>query len=186
MQTRKHRKLLTSCQLIMTGKLLHLRWANFLVKINMFIQAAQPHTHKPHNYMQCYDRIVFIKGANNSIFPISAWCDACWVAFYLSIALTLYVFNCYEESIIYISIFYYGTCSRNPRYWRQEPMHRKTPNISRTLVGNKIVDNSGRRCSNCIFILDLTLGFNGLGKLGKGNCKTRWETFKFWDLCDLY
>ena len=38
-----------------------------------------------------------------------------------------------------------------------------------------------RRCSNCIFI-DLTPGFNGLGK---DNCKTRQETFKFWDLVCL-
>ena len=35
------------------------------------------------------------------------------------------------------------------------------------------------RCSNYIFILDLTHGFNGLGK---DNCKMRQETFKFWDL----
>ena len=43
--------------------------------------------------------------------------------------------------------------------------YRKTSNISRTLVGNKIVDNSDacRRCSNNIFILNLTPGFNGLG-----------------------
>ena len=33
-------------------------------------------------------------------------------------------------------------------------------------------------CSNYIFILDLTQCFNGLGK---DNCKTRRETFKFWD-----
>ena len=36
-----------------------------------------------------------------------------------------------------------------------------------------------RRCSNYIFILDLTLGFNGLGK---NNCKTRRETCQFLDL----
>ena len=36
-----------------------------------------------------------------------------------------------------------------------------------------------RHCSNYIFILDLAAGFIGLGK---DNCKTRWETFKFWDL----
>ena len=35
-----------------------------------------------------------------------------------------------------------------------------------------------RRCSNYIFILDLTPGFIGLGK---DNCKTRTETFMFWD-----
>ena len=39
-----------------------------------------------------------------------------------------------------------------------------------------------RRCSNYIFILDLTPGFIGLGK---DNCKTRWETFKFVDLVCL-
>ena len=36
-----------------------------------------------------------------------------------------------------------------------------------------------RRCSNYTLFLDLTPGFNGLGK---DNCKTRRETFKFWDL----
>ena len=36
-----------------------------------------------------------------------------------------------------------------------------------------------RRCSNYIFILDLTPGFNGLGQ---NNCKTRAEIFKFLDL----
>ena len=36
-----------------------------------------------------------------------------------------------------------------------------------------------RRCSNYIFILDLTHGINGLDK---DSCKTRRETFKFWYL----
>ena len=35
------------------------------------------------------------------------------------------------------------------------------------------------RCSWDNFILDLTPGFNGLGK---GNCKMPWKTYKFWDL----
>ena len=39
-----------------------------------------------------------------------------------------------------------------------------------------------RRCYNHIFTLDLTPGFNGFGK---DNCKTRRETFKFWDLMRL-
>ena len=39
-----------------------------------------------------------------------------------------------------------------------------------------------RHCSNYIFILDLTPGFNGLGK---DNCMTRQETFKLWDLVFL-
>ena len=38
------------------------------------------------------------------------------------------------------------------------------------------------RCSNYIFILDLTPGFNGLGK---DDYMTRWESFKFWDLVRL-
>ena len=58
-------------------------------------------------------------------------------------------------------------------------------------MANKIVDHSYwvcswsitcRRCSNYIFILDLTPGFNGLGK---DNCKTKWETFGFCDLVCL-
>ena len=39
-----------------------------------------------------------------------------------------------------------------------------------------------RRCSNYSFILDLTPGFNGLGK---GNCTTGGESFKLWDLVRL-
>ena len=39
-----------------------------------------------------------------------------------------------------------------------------------------------RRCSNYIFILNLTPGFNGLGK---GNYRMRREAFKFWDLVRL-
>ena len=39
-----------------------------------------------------------------------------------------------------------------------------------------------RRCSNYIFILDLTPGFN---RLGKDNYKMKRETFKFWDLVRL-
>ena len=39
-----------------------------------------------------------------------------------------------------------------------------------------------QRCSNYIFILHLTPGFSGLGK---GNCKTRGETFKFRGLVHL-
>ena len=66
--------------------------------------------------------------------------------------------------------------------------YHQTSNISHTLVENKIVDHSDVvgaspvGCSNYTFILDLTPGFNGLGK---DNCKTRWETFQFWDLVQL-
>ena len=60
---------------------------------------------------------------------------------------------------------------------RHENIHPQSSNISRTLVGNKIVDDS-----NYIFILDLTHGYHGLGI---GNSKTRRETFMFWDLMRL-
>ena len=40
-----------------------------------------------------------------------------------------------------------------------------------------------RRCSNYIFILNLTSGFN---RLSNNNYKMRQETFKFWDLVALY
>ena len=39
-----------------------------------------------------------------------------------------------------------------------------------------------RCCSDYIFILDLTHGFN---RWGKDKCKTRLKTFKFWDLVRL-
>ena len=59
----------------------------------------------------------------------------------------------------------------------------QTCNISRTLVGNTILDRSAvvgaSRYFNYIFILYLTPGFNGLDK---DSCKTRRETFKVWHL----
>ena len=48
--------------------------------------------------------------------------------------------------------------------------------------GTQIQKVLSRRCSNYIFIFDLTLGFN---RLGKDKCKTRRETIKFWDLVQL-
>ena len=66
-------------------------------------------------------------------------------------------------------------------------MVTETSDIRRALVGNKIVDHSDvvgacRRCSNYIFILNLTHSFN---ILHEDNCKTRWEIFKFWELVHL-
>ena len=70
--------------------------------------------------------------------------------------------------------------------------YRKTSNINRNLVSNKSVDNSDAvgaspvgaapTTSSYIFILNLTPGFNGLGK---AHCKRRQETFKFWELMQL-
>ena len=69
-------------------------------------------------------------------------------------------------------------------------LYRKTSDISRTLIGNKIVDNSDvvgaspvGAAPNYIFILNLTPGFNGFSK---DNCKRIQETFKFGIWCDLY
>ena len=73
-------------------------------------------------------------------------------------------------------------------------IYRPTSYLSRTLPGNNIIDCSdvvkaspvyhyaSRRCSNYISILDLPLGFNGLGK---DSCETWRETFKFWNLVRL-
>ena len=54
--------------------------------------------------------------------------------------------------------------------------------VSDTYIGQQARVIACRRCSNYIFILDLTPGFIGLGK---GNCKTRQETFQFGDLVHL-
>ena len=60
--------------------------------------------------------------------------------------------------------------------------HCPTSNISCTLVDNKIIDHSDgqqRRSALLQYIFNLKSGFNGLGK---DKCKTRWETFEFWNL----
>ena len=58
-------------------------------------------------------------------------------------------------------------------------IHRQTSNISRTLVGNKIVDQS-----NVVGVLPVGAapGFNGLGE---DKQKARKETFQFWNLVRL-
>ena len=71
------------------------------------------------------------------------------------------------------------------QYYYQIPVkYRKLSNISRTLVGNKIVDHSdvvgaspvGAAPTTSFF--NLTPGFSGLGK---DNSMTRRETFMFWE-----
>ena len=53
-----------------------------------------------------------------------------------------------------------------------EPMHRNKPNITYLLTW--LIMCTCRCCSNHIFILDLTPGFNGLGR---DSCKRRRESF---------
>ena len=64
---------------------------------------------------------------------------------------------------------------------KQHIYYRKTSNISRTLVGNKIVDNSDEVGASPV-ILNLTPDFNGLSE---DNYKRIQETFKFQDLVRL-
>ena len=72
--------------------------------------------------------------------------------------------------------------------------YHQTPDVSRISVGNNTTfrcslsnaDSWGiacRRCSNCIFVLDLTPCFTGLGR---STCKTRREAFKCWELVCLF
>ena len=57
--------------------------------------------------------------------------------------------------------------------------YHQTSNISRTILGNKTVDHSDVVLQQHLHFLP---GFNGLGK---DNCKTRREAFKFWYLVRL-
>ena len=63
-------------------------------------------------------------------------------------------------------------------------IYRQTSNISRAIAIKLLITQMllEHRCSNYIFTLDLIPCFNGLGK---NNCKTRRETFKFWDMMRL-
>ena len=64
---------------------------------------------------------------------------------------------------------------------------RQTSNISRSLVGTKLVDHSdvdiAPPVGSNIFILDLMPGLN---RLDKANCKARRDTVKLWNLVRLY
>ena len=72
-----------------------------------------------------------------------------------------------------------------------EVTYREISDISPTLVGNKIIDHSdvvgaslvGAAPTASALIPEWTPGFY---RLRKDNCKTRRETFKFWDFVSLY
>ena len=55
-------------------------------------------------------------------------------------------------------------------------------NVERDRSLMNVPSNICRRCSNCIFILYLTPGFN---RLGKDKCKTRRESFEFYELVHI-
>ena len=81
-----------------------------------------------------------------------------------------------------------GNIGQYPGKIDKNRVYRQVSNIRRTLVFNSIRSLlcswsiACRRCSNYIFILGLTPGFN---ILRKDYCKPRRETFKFWDLARL-
>ena len=80
--------------------------------------------------------------------------------------------------------------------WRFDAIGYDMPLLQKWIIGLKLktqfhicvyhqTSNTSRicrRCSNYIFIHDFTPGFNGLGW---DNCKTRRESFKYWDLMRL-
>ena len=87
---------------------------------------------------------------------------------FVSVALNTDVWHAHDVA------FFFSEKACSSTKWED---YCQTSNISHTLVGNKVVDHSDVvesiacwRCSNYIFILDLTPGFIGLGK---DNCKTR-------------
>ena len=63
--------------------------------------------------------------------------------------------------------------------WNYKPLPRFPFKIGYIV---DLADVACRRCSNYIFILDLTPGFNGLTM---DSCKTRPDTYKFWDLASF-
>ena len=78
-------------------------------------------------------------------------------------------------------------CQRIQCKYRYPPIYSQTSNIrhlSRQQTWSFRYSRSIAcpRCCNYTFILDLTSGFN---RLGKDNCKTRRETFMLWDLVCL-
>ena len=65
-------------------------------------------------------------------------------------------------------------------------MYCQTSNISRTFVGNKIVDHWDVVGASPFGAAPTTSSFStGFIGLGKDNCKARQETFKFGDLVHL-
>ena len=71
-------------------------------------------------------------------------------------------------------MFKFNQMSRYLNWYRKiNKGYRQVSNIRRTLAGNTIVDHSD------VFILDL---IHDINSLGKGNCKMRRETLKFWVL----
>ena len=71
----------------------------------------------------------------------------------------------------------------------QTQLYRQTWNIIPTLVGNKLADHSDVVGASPVGAAPTTSSFSpltpGFNILHKDNCKTKRETFKFWDLVQL-
>ena len=115
-------------------------------------------------------------------------CWSCWWGWNVLMS-QLKVQSCFPRCSSAV-LWYLTNCPCNPIDWIKLTLHQpglswcnycKTSNISRTLVGNNIVDNS-HVVDNYIFILNLTPGFN---VLSEDNCNRIQETFKLWDLVRL-
>ena len=74
-------------------------------------------------------------------------------------------------------------------YWPYFATYRKVSNISRTLVGNEIVDHSDVVGASPVGAAPTTSSFSnwtsGFNTLRKDNCMPRPGTFKIWDLVPL-
>ena len=88
------------------------------------------------------------------------------------------IFLCFYDDML-MSLLFVNLFSWVGVFHKVRKEYRKVSNISRTLVGNKIVDHSDVvGASPALLQLHLYSQLNGLGK---DNCKTRRETFRFWD-----
>ena len=63
--------------------------------------------------------------------------------------------------------------------------YHQTSNISCTLGGNELADLSDVVGASPVGAAPTTSSFSGFHKLGKDDCKTRWKTYKLWDLVPL-
>ena len=140
-------------------------------------------THRPHVSLTLFS---FCWWCHNPLLMTSQWPDNCdaitWIVISNSLDIDFIHRDIHSRSCKKVyssswSIFLASAiveimaCHLHGEY--NYSMYRKTSYIRRTLAGNKIVDHSDvvgcRRCSNYIFILDLTSGFKGFCK---DSCKT--------------
>ena len=99
----------------------------------------------------------------------------------MTISRCIYFQSSHDNAFVGIGMLFYFFA---PWWHKSLYIYRQTSNIRRPLLGNNIFGQSyaSRCCSNYIFIIYLTTGFNWMCK---GTCKTGRETFRFWNLMRL-